>query len=296
MPRFFGTPDGIRVGQQFIDRRELHDLHVHHPTQPGISGTKIEGADSIVVSGGYLDDDDHGDWILYTGVGGRDPNTGRQVRDQTIDAPGNAGLITSSAQGLPVRVIRGRHNKSPYAPPNGFVYAGLFEVTAYWVEKGRHGFDIVRFKLERLPEQAPLTTREPAEPDPAYASSTVSRRIRDTSLSREIKKIYAHHCQICGEVIAGADGRVYSEGAHVKPLGRPHIGRDSLDNLLCLCPNHHTELDLGGMVILDNFSVAHTSNLQPFADISFKKHHHLDLENARYQRRFWTREPSAASP
>lgn len=296
MTRFFGTPETVRVGQQFIDRRELHELHVHRPLQAGISGTRAEGADSIVVSGGYVDDEDHGDWIIYTGHGGNDSNTRRQIDHQSIDAPGNAGLITSRAEGLPVRVIRGRHSGSPYAPLSGYVYAGLFEVTDYWIRRGRDGFDIVRFKLDRLPEQASLVTREAPDPDPAYATTTVSRRIRDTALSREIKKIYEHHCQICDEVIPGADGRAYSEGAHVKPLGRPHIGKDSLDNLLCLCPNHHTELDLGGMVILDNFSVARTLDLKPFAEVAFKRHHRLDLENARYQRRFWTREASAASP
>jgi putative restriction endonuclease len=296
MPRFFGTPDGIRVGKQFIDRRELHDLHVHRPLQAGISGTKAEGSDSIVVSGGYVDDEDHGDWIIYTGHGGNNPSSGRQIAHQSIDAPGNAGLITSRAEGLPVRVIRGAHVGSGYAPLSGYVYAGLFEVTDYWIRKGRDGFDIVRFKLERLPEQAALVTRALPDPDPAYATTTVSRRIRDSPLSREVKKIYEHHCQICDEAMPGADGRTYSEGAHVKPLGRPHIGRDSLDNLLCLCPNHHAQLDLGGLVFFDDFSVARTADLRPFASISFKKHHRLDVENARYQRQFWTREALPAAP
>jgi putative restriction endonuclease len=296
MPKFFGTPDGIRVGQQFIDRRELHDLHVHRPLQAGISGTRAEGSDSIVVSGGYVDDEDHGDWMIYTGHGGNDSNTGRQIGHQSIDSPGNAGLITSRAEGLPVRVVRGRHVGSGYAPLSGYVYAGLFEVTEYWILKGLDGFDIVRFKLDRLPEQAALVTRAVPDPDPAYATTTVSRRIRDTALSREVKKIYEHHCQICDEAIAGADGRTYSEGAHLKPLGRPHIGRDSLDNLLCLCPNHHAQLDLGGLVLFDDFSVARTADLRPFGQLSLKKHHRLDVENARYQRQFWTREASPALP
>ena len=119
MARFFGTPEGVHIGQQFIDRREVHDLHVHHPTQGGISGTKADGADSIVVSGGYVDDEDHGDhgdYILYTGQSGKDPNSNRQIGDQNAEAPGNAGLITSMVRGLPVRVVRGPHRGSPYAP------------------------------------------------------------------------------------------------------------------------------------------------------------------------------------
>jgi putative restriction endonuclease len=38
----------------------------------GIHGTAKEGADSIVVSGGYVDDRDMGDVIIYTGEGGND--------------------------------------------------------------------------------------------------------------------------------------------------------------------------------------------------------------------------------
>lgn len=40
------------------------------------------GADAIVVSGGYEDDNDDGDEIIYTGQGGNDPDSGKQVADQ----------------------------------------------------------------------------------------------------------------------------------------------------------------------------------------------------------------------
>jgi putative restriction endonuclease len=287
MPRFFGTPDGVKVGDLFIDRRDLHDRQVHAPLQGGISGTRSEGADSIVVSGGYVDDEDHGDFLIYTGHGGNDANTRRQVEDQSPDAPGNAGLITSMVQGLPVRVIRGPHRGSQYAPPTGYQYAGLFLVVDAWMQAGRDTFQIMRFKLDRIPEQSSLHTNAEPEIDPAYSISTVSRRIRDTALSREIKKMYDHRCQVCGTVIPGIGSRLYSEGAHVKPLGRPHLGTDALSNLLCLCPNHHTELDIGGMVILDDFSVALTADLRPFGDLSFRGSHALSVDNARYQREMW---------
>jgi len=48
--------------------------------QAGIVGGTGSGAESIVLSGGYTDDEDHGDEIIYTGDGGRDPRTGRQIR------------------------------------------------------------------------------------------------------------------------------------------------------------------------------------------------------------------------
>lgn len=286
--RFFGTPPGVKVGDLFENRRELHDRRVHAPLQAGISGSKSEGSDSIVVSGGYVDDQDHGDYLFYTGHGGNDPNTGRQVRDQSPDSSGNAGLITSMVQGLPVRVIRGRHKSSAFAPPVGYQYAGLYFVADAWMERGRDRFQIMRFKLDRIPEQPGLVTRAPAEIDPAYATSVVSRRIRDTALSREIKVIYDNKCQICGTVIPGLGNRMYSEGAHVRPLGRPHLGADALSNLLCLCPNHHTELDIGGLVILDDLTVAHTADLKSFAGIRFRGSHSLSPDNAKYQRQLWT--------
>lgn len=291
MPRFFGTPDGIHVGQLFISRRELHDLFVHAPLQAGISGTRAEGADSIVVSGGYADDEDHGDYIIYTGHGGNNSASRRQIADQSTDAPGNAGLVTSFVQGLPIRVIRGPHRNSAYAPTTGYVYAGLFTVTSHWVSRSADGFLIAQYRLDRILEQAPLVTRVPAEPDPAFATSTVTRRVRDTAMSRELKAMYGHRCQICGTTIRGRDGGAYAEGAHVRPLGRPHLGGDMRENLLCLCPNHHTQLDVGGLVILNDLSIAHSATLVPFAELTFKSDHQLAIRNVEYHRGMWTRPP-----
>lgn len=74
---------GYPEGTEFTNRKELADAGVHRPLQGGISGGK-DGADSIVVSGGYPDDEDFGNEIIYTGQGGRDPATGKQVRDQEL--------------------------------------------------------------------------------------------------------------------------------------------------------------------------------------------------------------------
>ena len=84
--RTFGHVDEVEVGNSFANRKQLATSGVHKPTQAGISGGAQEGADSIVVSGGYEDDEDYGDVIVYTGHGGRDPATGRQVSDQRFNA------------------------------------------------------------------------------------------------------------------------------------------------------------------------------------------------------------------
>ena len=81
MPRVFGAIAGVAEGAVFMSRAELSEAGVHRPLQAGISGSGNEGADSIVLSGSYEDDQDLGDEIIYTGHGGRDPEAGRQIAD-----------------------------------------------------------------------------------------------------------------------------------------------------------------------------------------------------------------------
>ena len=145
----------------------------------------------------------------------------------------------------------------------------------------------LRYRLDRLPEQELLITREPPEQDPAFAKTTVTRRVRDTPLSRQLKAIYGNHCQVCNTAILGYEGRTFSEGAHVRPLGRPHLGGDTQDNLLCLCPNHHTQLDFGGIVILEDMAVAQTDTLIPFTELTFRGPHRLAAKNAAYHQQMW---------
>jgi len=151
--RQFGAPLVVPVGTIFRNRQALRDAGVHAPLMAGISGTQAEGADSIVVSGGYADDADYGDVIIYTGHGGNDPASKQQIADQDIAAHGNAGLITSQLEGLPVRVVRGAGGHSEHAPASGFRYDGLYRVTDHWLKTGVHGFKIVQFRLERIEDQ-----------------------------------------------------------------------------------------------------------------------------------------------
>ena len=96
MARTFGEIPGQPEGTTYIDRRAA--AVVHPPLQHGISGSGREGADSIVVSGGYEDDEDFGDLIIYSGAGGRDPATGAQVADQQLEAQ-NLGLALRARTG-----------------------------------------------------------------------------------------------------------------------------------------------------------------------------------------------------
>ncbi|MDJ0820466.1 MAG: YDG/SRA domain-containing protein [Paracoccaceae bacterium] len=109
----------FQIGTQFADRRELYDFGIHRALQADIVGQEAVGAESIVLSGGYVDDADYGSSIIYTGGGGRDPNSGRQIADQEFTRK-NKSLVTSCLQGLPVRVIRGSGHKSEHSPAAGY--------------------------------------------------------------------------------------------------------------------------------------------------------------------------------
>jgi hypothetical protein len=89
------------------------------------------------------------------------------------------------------------------------------------------------------------------ERPPKRITSTEERIVRDTKLSLEVKTIHGYRCQIkdCRTKIRLPDGQCYAEAHHIKPLGRDHCGPDVSENILCVCPNHHAELDLGILFI-----------------------------------------------
>ena len=83
---------------------------------------------------------------------------------------------------------------------------------------------------------------------------TSLRIIRDTAMAERVKRIYDYRCQVCGLRLETSEGP-YAEGAHIRPLGSPHDGPDSEDNLLCLCPNHHVLFDRFGFTIAEDLSL-----------------------------------------
>jgi len=278
----FGEIIGIVEGQVFRDRKALASAGIHRPLQAGIDGNGKEGSSSIVLNGGYVDDEDLGEVIIYTGHGGNDPNTKRQVADQSWDASGNKGLLISEMHGLPVRISRGPNHKSKYSPSSGYRYGGLYQVTQHFYETGKDGFGICRFSLEKLSAIAPvsLELNEPiVDADSGETSrvpTTVLRIVRDTKLSRKVKEMYDYTCQVCGIRIS-FNGVGYAEAAHIRPLGKPHNGKDLLSNLLCLCPNHHVMFDKGYFGIGEDYSLMGIDGR-----LLVIKGHDIDLANIQY--------------
>lgn len=58
---------GLMVGEVWDSRLECRQWGAHRPHVAGIHGQSDYGAQSVVLSGGYEDDEDHGEWFLYTG-------------------------------------------------------------------------------------------------------------------------------------------------------------------------------------------------------------------------------------
>jgi 5-methylcytosine-specific restriction protein A len=109
----------------------------------------------------------------------------------------------------------------------------------------------------RCDSQTANDINPPSQPE--RVMQRVSRIIRDTAVSSNLKLLYDHSCQLCGTTLSLC-GRDYSEAHHIKPLGRPHDGDDMGDNLLCVCPNCHVQLDYAAIP------------LQP-ESLKFLKHH-----------------------
>ena len=253
--RIFGEIDGYEAGAWFGNRKALSEAGIHPPTQAGISGSQTEGADSIVLSGGFEDDEDLGSEIIYTGHGGRDENTGKQIADQQLTRQ-NLALAITCLEGYPVRVTRGSNHESPYSPTTGYLYAGLYYVAEYWAETGLSGYTVWRFRLTSAESLGSVL--EPKSPEegkpPGRKASWVQRIVRDSKKSKRVKKWHKHRCQVCGLAIETNAG-FYAEGAHIQPLGTPHDGDDLESNILCLCPNHHVMFDKGCFTIADDLSL-----------------------------------------
>lgn len=278
--RVFGHIPGYPPGSLFALRADLYKAGVHRHVQAGIAGSQSEGAESIVLSGGYEDDEDFGDVIVYTGYGGRDPKSGRQVSDQPF-TQWNRALAYSGQNGLPVRVIRGHRHVSPHSPPVGYSYDGLYIVEDYWQERGASGFRVWRFRLIKMPDQ--ITPGQTVAETPGVYSVTrrreilVSRVVRDTAQARRIKALYRYACQVCEVRLEGLAGP-YAEAAHIRPLGRPHDGPDSADNILCLCPNHHVLFDFGGLSINEDLSLVGRSG-----HLRSHPRHRINKDHLRYR-------------
>lgn len=92
-----------------------------------------------------------------------------------------------------------------------------------------------------------LAIHEMEEEDAAVQRRTVERQEqqRDQRKAAVLKQHYRNTCMFCGIGLEIGGGKIYSEAAHIKALGKPHNGPDKKSNMLVLCPNHHLQFDRG---------------------------------------------------
>lgn len=165
-----GSVPGVEVGDEFHFRTELSVVGLHRPYQAGIDFAKIKGrqlALSVVASGGYPDDVDGSDVLIYTGSGGN-PSTSKNAKagDQTLER-GNLALKNCIDAQSPVRVIYGVKESTKADAPDSrpklvstFTYDGLYLVERYWMETGKNDFSVYKFMLRRIPGQPEISLKE----------------------------------------------------------------------------------------------------------------------------------------
>ncbi|MDB4559331.1 DUF3883 domain-containing protein [Planctomycetota bacterium] len=193
---FIGPIDGVQVGDHFASYAEMMKAGVHGVSTQGIWSRKGVGVGSIVLNGGYPDDQDHGDVILYTGAGGQNSTTKKQERDQRLDLGQNAVLELNRELGLPVRVIRGWKSEGENSPESGYRYDGLYSVAKSWVGPGSapdtKSFKMVTFELVRMedsgtvhkePEETERSPRTKRSSTNAEANKAVERRAVDVAIA-----------------------------------------------------------------------------------------------------------------
>ncbi|KAF7836285.1 histone-lysine N-methyltransferase, H3 lysine-9 specific SUVH1-like [Senna tora] len=153
MKKRIGGVPGVEVGDIFYFRLELCVVGLHSQSMGGIDYTTIRGeyedeavALGIVSSGKYDDHTEDSNILIYSGQGGEKGD------DQKLER-GNLALDRSSRRKNEVRVIRGM--KDP-ANPNSkvYLYDGLYKVQDTWIEKGKSGGGVFKYKFERIPGQA----------------------------------------------------------------------------------------------------------------------------------------------
>lgn len=198
-----GPIPGVEVGDIFNYRIELALIGLHSPLQAGIDTIKVDKqpvAISIVASGGYANDVESSDVLIYTGQGGNAMGGEKQPEDQKLER-GNLALKNCIDKKTLVRVIRGCKETKPVETYDGrtnsgkpkmiatYTYDGLYTVEKYWPDLGPHGKLVYKFELRRVSGQPELAWKEVKQSKKFKARE--GRCIADISEGKEVVPICA---------------------------------------------------------------------------------------------------------
>jgi len=134
-------------------------------------------------------------------------------------------------------------------------------------------------------------TTEQSAPPPIPAGAIVPGRGAQTRLAIErnaaiaewVKAMHNDTCQLCGTQLITPSGTT-SDAAHIKPLGEPHAGPDIVENVMCLCPNHHRLFDRGAWVVLDGFIARDNVDGTEIGPLKVIAEHAMDPQYFAYHR------------
>lgn len=154
-----GPVPGIKVGDIFYFRMEMCVVGMHAPSMAGIdymNARFLEQDDTVAISivsaGGYENEEDDVDVLVYTGQGGSSKNSKNQMDDQKLER-GNLALERSKDRKNEIRVIR---SAKDYSVQNGkiYIYDGLYKIQKSWIDKSKSGFNVFKYQLLREPGQS----------------------------------------------------------------------------------------------------------------------------------------------
>lgn len=124
--------------------------------------------------------------------------------------------------------------------------------------------------LKQDPERSAVDYESPEE-----TTTKVTRRIRNTEISNELKQLYEYRCQVCDERRQQSEDDYYAEAHHIKPL--KDGGPDDAANIIILCPNHHADFDFGLVKVEpSNLKITHAYEDDSDRYLSINPGHELD--------------------
>ncbi|XP_066356108.1 histone-lysine N-methyltransferase, H3 lysine-9 specific SUVH3-like isoform X2 [Miscanthus floridulus] len=154
--KIIGPVPGVEIGDIFFFRIEMCIVGLHAPAMAGIDyiSAKHAGKDeilavSIISSGGYENDDNDMNILVYTGQGGNSRH--KDKHDQKLER-GNLALMNSMKKKNLIRVVRSAQD--PFCNSSKiYIYDGLYWVEDSWTDRAKNGFSVFKYKLRREPGQ-----------------------------------------------------------------------------------------------------------------------------------------------
>uniref|UniRef100_A0ACD5US31 Uncharacterized protein n=1 Tax=Avena sativa TaxID=4498 RepID=A0ACD5US31_AVESA len=103
----------------------------------------------MCIVGGYENEEDDTDILVYTGQGGN--SRSKEKHDQKLER-GNLALMNSKNKNTQIRVVRSTHDPFRHSEKI-YIYDGLYRIEESWMEKAKNGFNVFKYKLRREPGQ-----------------------------------------------------------------------------------------------------------------------------------------------